>query len=131
MRRAAASAWRHAVAGTAAIPKIAIMPSPTNWFGDPPGLDHRAGDGVEEMIQQEHHVIGQAPFHQRRRSPDVDEHDGDEMLAVAAVGPAPPPVVGGDVGRQQRQDGDVLPRAELAGEAHAGADPEPREGGLF
>ena len=81
------------------------------------------------MVEQEHHVVGQALFKQRGRSADVDKHDRGETLEAAALGTAPPRIVGGDVRRQQRQHGYVGARAELAREAYVRPRTQSRQRG--
>ena len=95
----------------------------------PAGLGHGSRDSVKEMVEQEHHVVRQALFKQRGRSPDVDEHDRDETLDAAAFRAAPPRIVGGDVRRQQRQHPDVGARAELAREPHVRTCTQSRQRG--
>ncbi len=111
------------------MPKIAIMPSPRNWLGEPPTAATGAAHRLEEMIEEEHDVVRQALFDDGARLANVDEHDRDEPLGIGRACGSPAPVIGGDIGRQQRQNRDVARRAKLAGEPHVARGAKPRQHG--
>jgi hypothetical protein len=88
MSAAARSACRHAVAGFAASPKSASMPSPEELIRLAAGLDHGLRHRADESIDDEHRVERHSPFRQLRRPAHVDEHADD----VAFLAPVRPPV---------------------------------------
>ena len=100
-------------------------------MGSPPVLEHRAAYRVEELVDDEHRVEGEAPFGEPARSAHVDEHDDHIALDPRIGRSSSIGVHGRRVRGEHGHERDIACRAKLAGEPDPGSRVHPLEHDLL